>query len=227
MNRQVIAALAVIATMAITAAANARISPEEAQKLPLPELATKVLGDAGTLMVDVNRPRWPGPFGLPGNPPVNEISFYQRPSEAYAGKGWQGLCQSEVVDVSFDGDGVPRHITTHYVFGVADRMERASDQGPAKLDKTEARCVALTPKTSFFYAKNYEEAGITAILLEELRRSRKVRGGWPFEFSCRDQFGGDCRSENPADVADAYLKRGGWETEATCNPSSGKREETG
>lgn len=98
--------------LAATPTPTLALLPQEAQTLPLVELAHRVLGATGAIVIDAERPHWPVCTGMcppaqphaDGPPPLTSLTFYTRASASNEA-GWFGLCRATAVDVSFDKEG--------------------------------------------------------------------------------------------------------------------------
>lgn len=177
------------------------VTPEQAQSLPVAELARMVLGEAGALAVDVDRPKWPlcdimcpTPTAeqLKQPPPLSAgLTFYLSPFAASTmSGGWRGLCGVVVVGVSYDGQGEVTGIGTGYRWGVPRGMARTeADERPtgfgARLAAATAECRDGANVRSFFTADNDNSAVravVAAHLLGEAARDPARR---TFKLSCR------------------------------------------
>lgn len=91
----------------------ARITAKEARTLPLPVLAKKLLGDAGSIMISVDRPRFKGT--------LEPVTFYSR---AFAVGTDFGLCAADWVTVSFDKNGNVESVSSQTHYGIAGDIYR-------------------------------------------------------------------------------------------------------
>lgn len=114
-------------------------SAQQAQSLPVAELAHLVLGKVGSSVVAVDRPQWPlncrggglCPFDVNeeearGPAPLTEgMTFYQRPEPARGGLQWTGLCSSTAIRVIYDSKGTPGTLTLTQRFGLSNAALRS------------------------------------------------------------------------------------------------------
>jgi hypothetical protein len=141
--------------IAITAAANtsatAGITAEQAATLPESELARRVLGDLGALVLHVRRPAWTNFDPLPhiGPPPLQSLTFDLKAEDRWAG-GWSGMCQAQRVTVSFGPSGEPVSMTANILSGTVGKLRRASSEQSLTL----APCAELKTLEGFFYSWN-------------------------------------------------------------------------
>lgn len=118
--------LVFVASMLVMPIGYGRITPLEAQKLPLRVLAHKVLGEVGSLMIGVERPSWgkvplvpyPPQLAWPphGLPPLGQLRFFGR---AVVVGSQFGLCGSDWVAVDFTSTGEVASIRARRHYGVA------------------------------------------------------------------------------------------------------------
>lgn len=147
---------------ALLLATAAPLTAQEAQDLPLAALAQRVLGAAGAVAVDVDRPPWSAPCeGFcsppeprpPGPPPLGTILFYTRPYAAIELER-VGLCRVSRIAVIFGPAGQVTWLGQVSTIGWTGRLERrVAIGGPTGLASmeaqrlaTDARCAALPPR---------------------------------------------------------------------------------
>ena len=179
------------------------VTPEQAQTLPVGELARLVLGEAGALAIDVDRPKWPvcemmcptpalTAEQLKQPPPLSAgLTFYLSPFAASAMTDqWQGLCGVPMVGVSFDEQGQVTGIGAGQRWGVPHGMARTgadrrmTDFG-SRLAAATAECRNGADVRSFFSADNDTSAlraVIAAHLLGEAARDPARR---TFKLVCQ------------------------------------------
>lgn len=190
---------AILAFLAMPAGA---ITPEQAQTLPLDELARIVLGEAGANVVDVDRPKWPT-CGLPlmcspeTDPPPGRapplslgLIFYQRPYAVTLDReGWTGLCGTDMIHVAYDGDGRLARIVTGRAWGVPHAMKRVRPAAPQPDSETRvaaanAECQGGVEPRSYFTADNDESASRVAIAAQLLAEAALSRAPPAFKLKC-------------------------------------------
>lgn len=175
----------------------ATITPQEAQSLPIPELAQRVLGAAGTVVTDVDRPRWPTCVGFcpppvphpDGPPPLTTLTFYTRAS-ASSEAGWLDLCRATAIDVSFDKSGAVTGSNQRPTVGWLGALTRTrTGNGPvsvaamsAQFSDFEARCRAL-PTTKHFIPAFGPLNGDRAFIAVWLVHDSMMKGS-PIRVTC-------------------------------------------
>lgn len=209
------------ALLAFFVAAPARaITPEQAQTLPLAELAKLVLGEVGVLAVDVDRPKWPTceigcePLTqeqLKQPPPLFDgLSFYTRIGPGGMTEKWTGLCTYDIIGVSFDAGGTPNGIGRSARWGAPHGMSRAAipatvENLPAQTEAAREKCAAGTDPRTFFVADDVLGLGPYRVMVAaELFAEAVKRGGpLPFKFKCRSEYG-ECGNGGAKAVAAAF-----------------------
>lgn len=191
----------IAAPAAIFASPAGAVTPEQARTLPVAELARQVLGEAGALMVDVDRPAWPGcrmiacphytEEQLKQAPPLRfGMTFYQRTFAALeTSNRWTGLCGVVLVDVRFDEGDELTGIDTRVTWGVPDRLERipataASKDFAARLAAATAKCRASADPRRFFIADSADDAYRVAIAARLFGEAARLGKPLPFGFKC-------------------------------------------
>ena len=184
-----IAAIFLTAVPALTA--------QEAQTLPVREIAQRVLGAAGALVIDVERPRWPSCVGLcppqrstpEGPPSVKTLTLYTRAS-ATTEAGWLGLCRATAIDVRFDENGAITGLQQSTTVGWLGELTRertgsataGASASSIQYAEFEARCGALATTRSFvraFGALDGERALIAVALIHN-----SMATGGPIRVTC-------------------------------------------
>ena len=182
---------------AIFLAAAPALTAQEAQTLPVREIAQRVLGAAGALVIDVERPRWPSCVGLcppqrstpEGPPPVKTLTLYTRAS-ATTEAGWLGLCRATAIDVSFDENGAITGLQQSTTVGWLGELTRertgsataGASASSIQYAEFEARCGALATTRSFvraFGALDGERALIAVALIHN-----SMATGGPIRVTC-------------------------------------------
>jgi hypothetical protein len=166
---------AVLLLLAGIAAPAHALTPQEAQTLPLAELARRALGDVGAQMVLVERSR-PSCGGsacpaevTPGTPQwPTSLTFHARPLPAGTA-GPDTLCMSQTLFVLYDEEGAVRGpVISGSTFkavraAVDDRPgERAIEKMERAMRGQEQLCAGLSPAD--FFSAHDGEAARTALL---------------------------------------------------------------
>lgn len=171
-----------------------RVTALDAQKLPLRVLAQKVLGDVGSLMIDVERPSWgskplgPYPPNLPWPPreipPLDQLRFFGR---AEVTGSQFGMCGSDWVTVDFNDSGKVDSIRAQRHYGVAGPIYRA----PGAWTYAEAGkiCDSVKSTRNYFPAPGPESALTIATYVDA------IHGVGPF---ARQNFSYECSGCNKA-----------------------------
>lgn len=121
------------------------ITAEQARTMPLAELARNLLGEAGSLMVEVDRPRFDGV--------LEDIRFYGRA----VGAGI-GMCSSDWVTVGFDERGKVNKVSAQRRYGVVGALYRYSEA--VRHPRLPAACSSIRSTKSFFPAPDGAEHDI-------------------------------------------------------------------
>jgi hypothetical protein len=176
------------------------ITPEQAQTLPVAELAKLVLGEAGALVVDVDRPEWHtcefscAPLTeeqLKRPPPLQSLTFYTRPAAGWSSAKWRGLCRVDAIRVSFDGQGAVAGFDIRRRWTSPSGMQRAkADIMEAELPAENDKCRSGGDARTFFEADDM--IGLTAfrvLVAARLYREAVERGvPLPFKFKCKSDL---------------------------------------
>lgn len=182
------------------------ITPQQAQSLPVAELARLVLGEAGALFVDVDRPTVP-PCGNVCLPLTDEerrvpplwlgMTFYQR-STAVSWRWpevWTGLCTTPLVAVRFDGSGRVSGLSQEVRYGVPHGISRhspvPSDRGVWEARQRDAETACQTrasPRALLFVADESLSAHRAMVALHLFAEAARRPGPLPFRFQCWTQL---------------------------------------
>lgn len=186
---------------ALLLAAAPAITPQEAQSLPVADLAQRVLGEVAALVVDVERPKWPVCIGLcpspdprpEGPPPLTSLTFYTQASATTEG-GWLGTCRATSIEVSFDRGGKVNRLVQRNTVGWLGALTRVSagvgtagaKEQSAQYADFESRCRAL-PTTRAFVPAFGPLDGERALIAVALIHDSMVNGG-PIRVTCEWEF---------------------------------------
>lgn len=207
------------AVLAVIAAPAQAITPEQAQTLPVAELARIVLGETGVLVVDVDRPKWLTCEICPPRtedelkqpPPLHlGLTFYTRIFPARWNYEWRGLCGYDLISVAYEGRDKPSGIGTSFRWGAPSGMRRASTpvtlENSERLGEAERRkCAAGTDPRTFFASSDALGNGPYRVLVAaELFAEAAGRDSpLPFKFECTSERG-KCEGEGARDVAEKF-----------------------
>ena len=177
---------------------------QEAQSLPLPQLARLVLGEVGLTIIDVDRPSWLNHCGGPLCPPLSleelrrrgpaplteqGLTFYQRPVPTPGGLQWTGLCSSTAIHVFYEGKSRPGRVEVSKRFGFPESAKSvAAAGGPSRRDHFEEEakaCGAINSVQDFFYSDDETAAYRAALVSRLVARAVQSRKPLPFAFTCR------------------------------------------
>lgn len=148
----------------------AQVTVEEARTLPLKQLATKLLGDSGRIMIDVDRPRFPNV--------MEQVTFY---SHATVTGSQLGLCGADWVTVDFDERGLVDTLRAQRRYGVAGNTHPKTTDWT--YDESGEICAAVTSTRDYFPAPDPQSALEVSWYVEALAG----QGPFPnqdFEYSC-------------------------------------------
>jgi hypothetical protein len=194
------------------------ITPEQAQTLPVAELAKIVLGEAGVLAVDVDRPKWLSCHICPPmteeerkqTPPLHlGLTFYTRIVSVPRSNEWRGLCGYDLISVSYDGSGKPSRIGKSSRWGAPHGMKRtsiATAENSEALTKMESeKCATDTdPRTFFAFDDALANGPYRVMVAAELFAEAAGRDSpLPFKFECTSEYG-KCEDEGPKEVAERF-----------------------
>jgi hypothetical protein len=192
--------LAILAFLAVPAGA---VTPQQVRELPVAELARLVLGEAGAVVEDVDRPEQQTcMFGCGSlteeqraQAPLlsNVITFYTRAFPA-GSLEWRGLCEVQLISVYLDESGKVSGIRMEKRWGVPHRMERAvAYTSPEALKARSAaeaeRCRTGADVRTFFTADEGHDTAHRAVVAAELFAEAAGRGSpLTFKFKCKSDF---------------------------------------
>ena len=123
----------------------AQMTATKARSMPLGDLAQKLLGDSGSIMIDVDRPRYENI--------LEPIKFY---SHAIAWGSYYGVCASDRVTVEFDEKGFIEALQSERRYGVEGSMYGSSDSWT--YDKFGKMCAAVKSTRNYFPAPDHGSA---------------------------------------------------------------------
>jgi hypothetical protein len=134
--------LAILLTAALAAAP--QLTAQEAKTLPLHDLANRLLGASGSIMIDVDRPRFDS---------LEPVRFY---SHAIAWGSYFGVCAADRVTVEFDEHDRIEALQTERRYGVEGDMYRAP--GTWTYDEFGEMCSAVDSTRGYFPAPSHGAA---------------------------------------------------------------------
>lgn len=190
------------------------VTPEQAQTLPVAELARLVLGEAGSVVAEVDRPKWhmqgcefgcpsPPPEPPRGWPPLEGLTFYGRPAAGWSSNQWRGLCEVQVISVSFNGSGEVNGIGFDRRWAAPFGMERvAAGATDADVPAGDEKCRSGgDPRTFFEAGGSLGLAAFRVLVASSLLAEAAERGGrLPFRFKCKSAYF-DCEKNAARNVA--------------------------
>jgi hypothetical protein len=198
------------------------VTPEQAQSLPLPELARLVLGQAGALVVEVDRPKWPTGCQMIACPTFTEeqlkqppplsfgLNFYLRPFAASdMSNRWTGLCGVVIIEVSFDNHDEMTGIGTQVRWGVPNGLERvpatgASNDFLARQAAATEKCRSVKDSRAFFVSDADDTSAFRVAIAAQLFGEAARRGAsLPFEFKC-ESYRWECKDGGAEAVAERF-----------------------
>lgn len=122
---------------------------EQARTMPLQQLAQKLLGESGSVMIDVDRPRFEGI--------LEPVRFY---SHATVTGSQFGMCGADWVAVGFDEKGKVETVSAQRRYGVAGDIYRTP--GKWSYDESGKICASVRSTRNYFPAPDSQSAlGIT------------------------------------------------------------------
>ena len=201
----------------LTAPAQA-ITPEQAQTLPVTELARMVLGEVGSLVVDVERPKWPtcefecAPLTeeqLKTPPPLTfGLAFYTRPLPASVNEKWAGLCTLDLIAVPYDQGGKPMGFGKSPRWAAPNGMKRVSTPAiaanPKELIEAESRkCAAGADPRTFFVSDDGTHPFRVLVAAEIFAEAASRGARLPFGFKCKSDFE-ECEGDAAKSVAERF-----------------------
>ena len=159
---------AVVALLPLPCAA--RTSAKQARTMPLAQLAQKLLGDSGAVMIDLDRPRFEGI--------LESIRFY---SHATVTGSQFGMCGADWVTVEFDEKGDVETVSAQRRYGLAGDIYRTA--GKWNYDESGKICASVKSTRSYFPAPDPQSA------LEIAWYVDSISGKGPF---AKQSFGYSC-----------------------------------
>jgi hypothetical protein len=123
----------------------AKSSANELRQAPLGALAQKLLGEAGLVMIDMDRPRFEGV--------LESVKFY---SHATVTGSQFGICGADWVTVNFDEEGSVEGLDAQKRYGVADNVYRKP--GSWTYEESERICRGVKSTRTYFPAPGAQSA---------------------------------------------------------------------
>ena len=162
--------LLIILALMVPAASFAQVTPAQAQTIPLPELAKKLLGESGENMIELDRPRYPKI--------LEPIVFYSRATRL----GSQfGLCGATHTSVEFDEQGRVAGLLSEKRYGVAGNIHPTDRE---RSDRNYRRiCASVTSTREYFPAPGSQSALEIAWYVEAIS-GKGPFAPQSFEFNC-------------------------------------------
>ncbi|MBB5886341.1 MULTISPECIES: hypothetical protein [unclassified Xanthomonas] len=161
--------LLLAAALAATPNSPPPLTAQEARTLPLHELAKRLLGASGSIMIDVDRPRYDS---------LEPIRFY---GHAIAWGSYFGVCASDLVTVEFDEQDRIESLQSQRRFGVEGDIHRAP--GEWDYDEFGKICSAVTSTRNYFPAPDHGAALDIALYIEALA-GKGPFAKQRFEYAC-------------------------------------------
>lgn len=208
--------LCLAALAAVFGSPASAVTPEQAQSLPVSELARLVLGEAGALMVDVDRPTWPTTCRMVACPHYTEeqrrqppplsfgLTFYQRPfAVSDIADRWTGMCGVVIVDVRFDDRGAVAGFDTRVSWGAPHGIERVPAERKdhsTRLAAANEKCRAAGDPRGFFVSDVDGSAYRVAIAARLFAEAAGRGTPLPFRFKCAS-YQGECEGGGAEAVA--------------------------
>jgi len=200
----------------------APLTSSEAQALPLAQLAHRVLGAAGDIVREIDRPDWgpcPQRFGRcltphwpPPGPPPLKFTLYSRATSTDR----IGLCTAQRIHVAFDDNGRAAQLNAETRYGAETPLSAAFT--PDDIAASERICAAARSTRNYFPAPNARIAYRAALFTAQIRDAAATgaaAGPSPaWTLTCRFQGRQPCR-EGLANVIAAKLEAARIETVLT------------
>jgi hypothetical protein len=158
-----------VAALAAASNASVPLTAQEAKVLPLHELAARLLGASGSIMIDVDRPRFDS---------LEPIRFY---GHAIAWGSYFGVCASDLVTVEFDEHDRIDSLQSERRFGVEGDIHRSP--GEWTYDEFGEICSAVTSTRNYFPAPDHGAALDIALYVEAIS-GKGPFAKQQFEYSC-------------------------------------------
>ena len=162
-------ALLLAAALAAAPTDSVPLTAQEAKALPLGDLAARLLGASGSIMIDVDRPRFDS---------LEPILFY---GHAIAWGSYFGVCASDLVTVEFDEHDRIESLQSERRFGLEGDIYRAP--GEWTYDEFAEVCSAVTTTRNYFPAPDHGAALDIALYVEAVA-GRGPFAKQQFEYSC-------------------------------------------
>jgi hypothetical protein len=185
------------ATLATVAPQRATAQPEsltlrEAQTLPVDELAHRILGAAGSLVYDLDRPDW-GPCPIlvgrcrlkwppDAPPPLDQLVFYGR---AFA-TGFKGLCRSNLIVVELGDSGSITNLSSVTRYGMESTIQTVRKQKSAEV------CANSNDVRFYFEAVDALSAFNGIRFVSEIMRASSLNTKVPYKIKCTFSRGPRC-----------------------------------
>jgi hypothetical protein len=148
-----------------------RLTDAEARDLPLAELSQRALGEAGKLMIDMDRPR-------DGKLAWGSLRFYGR--GVVTGSQF-GICGSDWVTLHFDEDGELVSIDAQRRYGVEESVYRSGKNWT--YEESDAICSGVKSTRAYFPAPD-PEAALAVVRFVDAIQGRGPFAKQDFEFQC-------------------------------------------
>ena len=141
----------------------AQMTAEKARSMPLGALAQKLLGESGSIMIDVDRPRY--------EHTLEPIRFY---SHAIAWGSYYGVCAADWVTVEFNEKGLIEALQSERRYGVEGSMYGNSDSWT--YERFGKMCASVKSTRNYFPAPDHGSAWDIA------RYIHAISGVGPFAY---------------------------------------------
>jgi hypothetical protein len=151
MSERVVTSLLIVAIL-WPSLVNAQVTIQEAESLPLHELSRRVLGETGSMVIDVDRPK--GTLG--------SLRFYGR---AVVTGSQFGMCGSDWITVDFE-DGRVESIQTQRRYGVEGAIYR--ELGKWTYEESGRICDAVKTTRTYFPAPDAQAALEIALYVDAI-----------------------------------------------------------
>lgn len=158
--------LLAIAVLLLPARATA-LTAKQARTMPIAELARELLGEAGALMVDVDRPRFDGI--------LEDVRFYGRATDV-----GPGMCGSDWVTVRFGERGKVVGISAQRHYGIIGDLY--PHPGKVDNDRLPKDCASVRSTKMYFPAPDGAEHAIAQYV--EAIAGHGPFGRQSFNYSC-------------------------------------------
>lgn len=150
------------------------LTRQELQTLPVAQLAPRLLGEVGSLMMAVDRSNFPYDLKLSGKASAPPTQY--------------GLCMSDAVTVRFDSDGLRvRSISAGPTFAVVDSIY--GDLSAQREEANQEMCARLTDTKQFFPASDWITAQRIVSYVDYLKGAGPFKDR-PYAFECDESCDG-------------------------------------